>query len=288
MQLHDVIRLSSGAAALLIVAFLALAGRRRNAGWSSVVLSSVQIALTTLLVVCAGLLARSKVQLQSIDPGLSGDGSDRVVIALRKDRYGTPEQRRALFGQVVAQLNHLPGFRMNDPGASLPLAGNAYSAVFFSVRGQSLAPPDLETQQFVVWQADVDTESLGVEVKRVIKSLDRGIHYWNVGFVSHVGRLTLIAFGVYGGVALLILWFSFRGEILGSSIAKIAAGISLGLSVSSVVTILLTGYLFGVSVTDPVTFVVSSVLVAGVAVLARRLKSRPARPVASHSCARSG
>lgn len=112
MQLHDVIRLSSGAAALLIVAFLALAGRRRDAGWSSVVLSSVQIALTTLLVVCAGLLARSKVQLWSIDPGLSGDGSDRAVIALREDRYGTPEQRRALFGQVVAQLNHLPGFRV--------------------------------------------------------------------------------------------------------------------------------------------------------------------------------
>jgi hypothetical protein len=32
MQLHDVLRLSSGAAALLIVAFLALAGRRRDAG----------------------------------------------------------------------------------------------------------------------------------------------------------------------------------------------------------------------------------------------------------------
>jgi hypothetical protein len=279
MQLHDVLRLSSGAAALLIVAFLALAGRRRDAGWSSVVLSSVQIALTTLLVVCAGLLARSKVQLRSIDPGLSGDGSSRAVIALRTDRYGTPEQRRALFGRVVAQLNHLPGFRANDPGASLPLAGNAYFAVFFSVRELSLAPPALETQRFVVWQADMDTESLGGEVKHAIKSLDRGIHYWNVGFVSPVGRLTLIAFCVYGGVALLILWFSFWDQSLGPGIAKIAAGIALGLSMSSVATNLLTGYLFGVSVTDLATFVVSSVLVAGVAVSAWRLKSRPARPV---------
>jgi hypothetical protein len=277
MQLHDVLRLSAGATALLVVALLALAGRRRDAGWSSVVLSSIQIALTTLLVVCAGLLARSEVQLRSIDPGLSGDGSSRAVIALRKDRYGTPEQRRALFGRVEAQLNHLPGFRVNDPGDSLSLAGSVYSAVFFSVHGQSLAPPVPDAQRFVVWQADMDTESLGVEVKRVIKSLDRGIHYWNVGFVSPVGRLTLIAFAMYGGVALLILWFSFRDESLVSSIAKIAGGIAIGLGVSSVATNLLTGYLFGVSVTDLATFVVSSVLVAGVAVSARRLKSRPAQ-----------
>jgi hypothetical protein len=277
MQLHDVLRLSAGATALLVVALLALAGRRRDAGWSSVVLSSIQIALTTLLVVCAGLLARSEVQLRSIDPGLSGDGSSRAVIALRKDRYGTPEQRRALFGRVEAQLNHLPGFRANDPGDSLSLAGSVYSAVFFSVHGQSLAPPVPDAQRFVVWQADMDTESLGVEVKRVIKSLDRGIHYWNVGFASPVGRLTLIAFAMYGGVALLILWFSFRDESLVSSIAKIAGGIAIGLGVSSVATNLLTGYLFGVSVTDLATFVVSSVLVAGVAVSARRLKSRPAQ-----------
>jgi hypothetical protein len=277
MQLHDVLRLSAGATALLVVALLALAGRRRDAGWSSVVLSSIQIALTTLLVVCAGLLARSEVQLRSIDPGLSGDGSSRAVIALRKDRYGTPEQRRALFGRVEAQLNHLPGFRANDPGDSLSLAGSVYSAVFFSVHGQSLAPPVPDAQRFVVWQADMDTESLGVEVKRVVKSLDRGIHYWNVGFVSPVGRLTLIAFAMYGGVALLILWFSFRDESLVSSIAKIAGGIAIGLGVSSVATNLLTGYLFGVSVTDLATFVVSSVLVAGVAVSARRLKSRSAQ-----------
>ena len=31
----------------------------------------------------------------------------------------------------------------------------------------------------------------------MIKSLDRGIHYWNVGSVSCVGRLTLVVFVVY-------------------------------------------------------------------------------------------
>src|SRR5262245_13162772 len=137
MQLHDALRLSGGAVSLLLVVLFTLAQRRTaRHGWRRL-FAAMQIALATLLVICAGLLARSAIQQQGLDPGVAGTAR-RAVLAFRTDRYGVPERRREFFDRVLTNLRHVPGLRMDDSGGAQPLAGNAYFAVFFSM-GE--APP---------------------------------------------------------------------------------------------------------------------------------------------------
>ena len=129
MQLHDVLRLSGGVVCLLLLALLTFAGRRTGRHGAQGLLAAMQIALATLLVICAALLARSAVQLPTLDPGVAAGTAKRAVLALRTDRYGALERRRAFFDSVLRNLQHVPGLRMDDSGGARPLAGNVYFAL---------------------------------------------------------------------------------------------------------------------------------------------------------------
>jgi hypothetical protein len=136
-------------------------------------------------------------------------------------------------------------------------------------------PPSVQARAeypFIIWEADVDPESLAVEVKHEVKTLDRGIHYWDVGYNSTMGRVTLAAFAMYGTLALLLVWIGFRREVPRLGFPIVATGIAVGLALSSFATVLLTGYLFGISVTDFATYSMRAALVAAVALCAPRFK----------------
>jgi hypothetical protein len=284
MQLHDALRLSAGAVSLLLVVLFTLARRRaaRN-GWRRL-FAAMQISLATLLVICAGLLARSAVQLRGLDPGVAAGTARRAVLAFRTDRYGTPERRRAFFDRVLTNLRHVPGLRMDDSGGAQPLAGNTYFAVFFSMGD---APPVLAARDappFVVWTADVDPESLAVEVKSAVKTLDRGIHYLDVGYSSTMGRVTRAAFGTYATFALLLVYVGFRRDAPRSVFPPVVVGIALGLALASFLTVLLTGYLFGISVTDFGAYALSVALVAAAALSAPLISSRREHETSQPAC----
>jgi putative ABC transport system permease protein len=67
--------------------------------------------------------------------------------------------------------------------------------------------------------------------------------------------------------------------VLGQGIRLILLGLALGLVASFALTRVLAGMLFGVTPTDPVTFVAVSLLLAGVALLACYLPARRATKV---------
>jgi hypothetical protein len=276
MHVHDILRLGSGGFALILIGIAALGRRRSSHHGIRLALGVVQTALGTLLVICAGLLLRSALQVHALDPGASGDDVKIAVLALRTDRYGAQEQRRALFDSVIARLGHVPGIRVDDTGSALPLAGHAYFAVFFSVgNGSSTARPP-NGQRFITWQADVDPDSLAKEVNHAVKTFDRGVHYWQIGEDAYMGRVTLVTFGGYGVLALILLYVGFRGERLSRGIAATAVGLAIGLGLSLTATRLLTGYLFGISVTDVTVFAASASIVLAVVLLACLFQGRPA------------
>ena len=278
MQVHDILRLGSGGLALILIGVAALGRRRSSRPGIRYALGVVQTALSTLLVICAGLLLRSAVQVHALDPG--GTSSDAVkiaVLALRTDEYGAPAHRRAFFDRVIARLGHVPGIRVRDTGSALPLASHAYYAVFFSIGGESTIAQPPEGQRFIIWQADIDAESLAKEVNHAVKTFDRGVHYWHIGEDSFMGRITQGMFGVYAVLALLLLYVGFRGEFLRRSITATAVGIAIGLGLSLAATKLLTGYLFGVSVTDVTVFAASGGVVVAVVLLASSSGDRPRR-----------
>jgi hypothetical protein len=181
MHPDEVLRLGSGGLAVILIAVAVLGRRRSSRQRSRAALGAVQIALTTLVVIWAGLLLRHSMQMRSLDLRSSGSAGKIAVLALRSDKYGAPEQRQAFFDSVMARLRDIPAIRVDDSGSALPLAGNAYYAMFFAMGDGSTAVQLPDGQQLIRWQADIGVDSLAEEINHAVKTFDRGIHYWHVG-----------------------------------------------------------------------------------------------------------
>jgi len=83
-----------------------LGGRRRNR--PQLVLLVSEVALTFVLLVGAGLLARSFSRLTAIDPGFSADGIVMMRMDMRGERYSTIEQLRVAYDELSSRLDALP------------------------------------------------------------------------------------------------------------------------------------------------------------------------------------
>jgi predicted permease len=73
------------------------------------VLVLAEIAASVVLLVVAGLLARSLWTIHQIDPGFGADGVLRVRTSLPLPRYGPTATRVALYRRVLSDVRSLPG-----------------------------------------------------------------------------------------------------------------------------------------------------------------------------------
>ena len=97
------------------------------------VLAAAQIAITVVLLVAGGLLLRSLLSAQSIEPGFRPDGLLSVSLAL--DEQARTEEQRVLFQRQLAErVRALPGVTSASYAGMLPLgAGTARRS--FGVEG---------------------------------------------------------------------------------------------------------------------------------------------------------
>ena len=72
-------------------------------------LLTAEIALTVVLLVCAGLLFRSFLRLRSVDLGCRTDNVLTMKYFLRSPKYEKPEQIVAFHTELLERLRHLPG-----------------------------------------------------------------------------------------------------------------------------------------------------------------------------------
>jgi putative ABC transport system permease protein len=70
-----------------------------------------EVALATVLLVTAGLLARSYAGLRDVNPGFSAEHLLTMSTTLPEDRYPTAEARLRFFEQAAEQIERLPGIR---------------------------------------------------------------------------------------------------------------------------------------------------------------------------------
>jgi predicted permease len=82
-----------------------------------------QVALALVVLSAAALLGRSFVRLERAE--LAFDPSRLVIaeLALRFDRYDTPDKQRALLERLVPQVEAIPGVRAVTPVVAAPYAG---------------------------------------------------------------------------------------------------------------------------------------------------------------------
>ena len=82
-----------------------------------------EVALALVLLVSAGLLARSFWSLSRVDPGFRTDRLLASGVAMPGTRYPTPESRRAFVARALDRIQALPGVARTAAVNRLPLGG---------------------------------------------------------------------------------------------------------------------------------------------------------------------
>ena len=94
------------------------------------VLVVVQVAVTVILLVGAGLLLRTLIGLQQIDPGFSSSAVLSVRIELPLARYREPQQRIDFFDEIQRRVRAIPEVTAVGMTSQVPLSGQMNDVPF--------------------------------------------------------------------------------------------------------------------------------------------------------------
>ena len=124
-----------------------VAGDRRS-GRTRAALIVVETALAVVLLVGAGLLARSFVRLMTVDLGFDGDRVQTFSISLPETRYNEPSLRAAFVQGFVDDLAARPDVASAGAVFGLPLSDFSYGISLYSLDGRVL--PDEEQDRHIL------------------------------------------------------------------------------------------------------------------------------------------
>ncbi|HZM88285.1 MAG TPA: ABC transporter permease [Blastocatellia bacterium] len=117
------------------------AGRGTTAGRHRVrnSLVIVEVALALMLLICSGLMIRSFMRLQRVDPGFNPSNGLAMSIALPGRKYPNSDNHLAFFSQLVERTSALPGVVAAGATQSLPIQDDFL--VGFDIQGRPPVPP---------------------------------------------------------------------------------------------------------------------------------------------------
>jgi len=94
-----------------------------------------EIALSLILLIGSGLLAKSFLRLAKSDPGFQAENILTMELLLPPARYAKPQQQRTLYRGILERARNLPGVVAGGLISSLPLEGQSeYDS--FSIEGR--------------------------------------------------------------------------------------------------------------------------------------------------------
>jgi predicted permease len=121
-------------------------GARGSTGRGHVrhVLVAMQLALSLVLLVGAGLLVRSFIEISGVDPGFEADGVLTARVGLQGARYrGNAVAQLAYFDALLERVRAIPGVRSASVVDHLAFAGGGAATSYF-VEGRPTPPPGEE------------------------------------------------------------------------------------------------------------------------------------------------
>ena len=98
------------------------ASASRSARRLSDAMVAAEVALALMLLVGAGLLIRSFVQLTSVDPGYRTSGIVAAHIVLPASRYGPSASKKQFFDDLVSRVKVMPGVESASAVSALPMS----------------------------------------------------------------------------------------------------------------------------------------------------------------------
>ncbi len=137
------------------------AGASSEGGRTRAALVIVEVALAVVLLVSAGLTARSFAALHRVDLGFQPERVLLVDLPLGAKRFGTLERRNQFSRELLARVENLPGVVAASVGnGGLPFGGPSSG---FSLEGQ----PAVENQRLTVNLISADfPRTLGIPLRR--------------------------------------------------------------------------------------------------------------------------
>jgi putative ABC transport system permease protein len=125
----------------------------------------VQMATALVLLLSAGLLVRSFVQLLRVDPGFTTDNVLTVNVALPSDEYASIEEVAAFYDQLTQRVGSLPNVAEAGAVTGLPLA-TTRGDLNFRVEGRPVPEGDVSPR--ADWQVVTPGyfAAMGMQVQR--------------------------------------------------------------------------------------------------------------------------
>ena len=116
--------------------------RRTHRARSGLVIA--EMALAVVLLMGAGLLIRSFIELTRVNPGFQPERAMAFRVVLQGERYTNGDQIRTQIGLLLEQLRALPGVSAVAATSTLPLSGRG-ALVDFAV-GDAPPPPNINAE----------------------------------------------------------------------------------------------------------------------------------------------
>jgi putative ABC transport system permease protein len=129
------------------------------------VLVVAELALAVMLLAGAGLLLRSFMKLQAVDPGFTVAQALTFDISLPETQYQADARRVAFFDALTPRLRALPGVESVSAIMALPLSGMNFD-ISFEVAGRPPLPPAQQPSMEVRVTSPDYFASIGIPLKR--------------------------------------------------------------------------------------------------------------------------
>ena len=107
--------------------------------WLRSSLVVVEMAMTLVLLIGAGLMIRSFYRLQNVPPGFSYEHVTTFNVSLPRKKYATEAQRGDFYKRLLDNIRVLPGVEATAATSGLPLGNNGWGTAF-AVADRPLPP----------------------------------------------------------------------------------------------------------------------------------------------------
>jgi putative ABC transport system permease protein len=133
--------------------------------WIRSSLVVVEIALALAVLVGAGLLVKSFLHVQQVNPGFNPEGLLTMHLSLPMTKYSEAPQRANFYKQVINDVRSLPGVQSVGAVSVLPLSGGGSSGSF-RIEGRDV-PPGQSSPHGARWAATPDYfKTMGIPLIR--------------------------------------------------------------------------------------------------------------------------
>ena len=130
---------------------------------SALVVSEVALAL--MLLIGAGLLIKSFINLQSVDAGFNPENVLRVDVTIPRSRYPERTQLVSFFNELLDRVSALPAVESAGAVSTLPLSGGGMDGNF-GIEGR---PPAEQDNELVAWYSSITPDYFRAMGIRLLK-----------------------------------------------------------------------------------------------------------------------